>query len=295
MTDEHNGSENGENAAIGTPAVTETKPKDPVPSKPATEADLEKVEERMSGFERSTLRWTRASFVIVAATAAFICFQWLEMRSGGKDTHALATAASQQATHIQAIAGAATSISSAADNFSKSVSVIRDETQKAVQELKRTADDSEKAINQATRNAEKSLRISQRPYLTVENVRFDPPLQENQFPIHIRLDLHNSGRTPALKQTQTMEMFIGGVRTDRTAPGFVGEGTIAADRSVTVELLLYPTGPVVSNIKSGIAEAHITGTASYIDIFKDSHQTKFCAVWDHEENIWKACPGNDVE
>jgi hypothetical protein len=97
MANDNDGSSNRGDPAIGAAAVSEAKIPDPVPSKPATEADLDKVEKRLSGFERSTLRWTRASFGVVLATAVFICLQWLEMRSGGKDTHDLAVAAKSQA------------------------------------------------------------------------------------------------------------------------------------------------------------------------------------------------------
>jgi hypothetical protein len=58
-----------------------------------TEHQIERVQLELSGFERSTLRWTKASFGIVAATGLFICLQWFEMRSSGVDTHDLAVAA----------------------------------------------------------------------------------------------------------------------------------------------------------------------------------------------------------
>jgi len=104
MEDEDEGPTNRSDAAKSTPAVGKSEPKDAIPPKPATEADLEQVEKRMSSFERSTLRWTRASVVIVLATAAFICLQWLEMRSGGKDTHDLAVAAGKQADRTKDLA-----------------------------------------------------------------------------------------------------------------------------------------------------------------------------------------------
>lgn len=51
----------------------------------------------MNAFERSTSRWTKATFAILAATCLFIGFQWNEMRSGSSDTHDLAVAAKAQA------------------------------------------------------------------------------------------------------------------------------------------------------------------------------------------------------
>jgi hypothetical protein len=100
MTDENNSSKDASESAQGA-SIGKTEPKDTGPYKPATEADLDKVEERMSAFERSTLRWTVASFFVILATAIFICLQWLEMRSGGKDTHDLADAAKTQADRLE--------------------------------------------------------------------------------------------------------------------------------------------------------------------------------------------------
>jgi len=101
MTNEDDGSHSRGEPQISTSAVSEAKPPDAVPSKPATEADLQEVERKMSGFERSTLRWTRSSFFIVLATAIFIALQWIEMRSGGSDTHDLAVAAGKQADRMK--------------------------------------------------------------------------------------------------------------------------------------------------------------------------------------------------
>lgn len=55
------------------------------------------IEERMSRFEKSTLRLTRAAVAISAAAAIFVCLQWWEMHTGAIDTHTLALAAKQQA------------------------------------------------------------------------------------------------------------------------------------------------------------------------------------------------------
>lgn len=64
---------------------------------PTAETKLEEVERKMNAFERSTLRWTRANFLVVGATGLFICLQWCEMRSGGADTHDLAEATKKEA------------------------------------------------------------------------------------------------------------------------------------------------------------------------------------------------------
>ena len=67
---------------------TQTAPVPPPPQNPtsATAQQLTDVEERMSSFERATLRWTRAMFVVTTATALFIGFQWREMHDAGEQT-----------------------------------------------------------------------------------------------------------------------------------------------------------------------------------------------------------------
>jgi hypothetical protein len=50
MTDENNGTNSESESATSAAAVSKAEPKDPIPSKPATEADLDKVEKRLSGF-----------------------------------------------------------------------------------------------------------------------------------------------------------------------------------------------------------------------------------------------------
>lgn len=46
----------------------------------------------MSSYERSTLRWAKTAVIISCLAAFFVCAQWFEMHSGGKDTHNLALA-----------------------------------------------------------------------------------------------------------------------------------------------------------------------------------------------------------
>jgi len=75
MTNEQDSDKNGRGAPTENLEVRGVEPVPSPQSKPATEADLQEVERKMSGFERSTLKWTRASFFIVLATAVFICLQ----------------------------------------------------------------------------------------------------------------------------------------------------------------------------------------------------------------------------
>lgn len=86
------------------PPPEEPKPVDAVPAKPATEQQLDAVEKQMTGFERATLRWAKAAVIMSGLAAAFVCLQWWEMHTGGKDTHDLAVAAGKQADRTKDLA-----------------------------------------------------------------------------------------------------------------------------------------------------------------------------------------------
>lgn len=75
------------------------------PQQPTPEEKLDEVEREMSSFERSTLRWTKATFLILAVTCIFIGFQGYEMLSDSRDTHDLAVAAKTQADRMKDFAG----------------------------------------------------------------------------------------------------------------------------------------------------------------------------------------------
>src|SRR5216683_2612083 len=77
----------------------------PPTSQPSTNQDLAKtetdIETRMSGFERATLRWTRAMFFVTTATALFIAFQWKEMHDAGTQTDRIIAADERIATAME--------------------------------------------------------------------------------------------------------------------------------------------------------------------------------------------------
>jgi len=80
------------------------KPEDPAPQKPATAQQLDEVEEKMSAFERSTLKWARVAVIVSGLAFVVVCAQWLEMHKSGTDTHDLAVAAESQATWTKRLA-----------------------------------------------------------------------------------------------------------------------------------------------------------------------------------------------
>lgn len=85
----------------------------------ATAQQFQEVEERMSAFERSTVRWTRVAVSVSILAAIFICAQWYEMHSGSSDTHDLAVAAENQAAQTKLLAERALDQAKALDKLSR--------------------------------------------------------------------------------------------------------------------------------------------------------------------------------
>jgi len=259
MTDENNGTKDENEAAISAAAVSKAEPKDPIPSKPATEADLGEVEKRLSGFERSTIRWTRASFVVVLATAVFICLQWLEMRSGGTDTHELAVQAKNQADRMQ--------------DFANRMKDQSDRTKDLADRMKDLADQT-KEIARISRN---ELVDVQRAFISVTSL--DPKVIPNGA-YTWTLTVENSGSTNA----QHLEM-----RRNCGTPGSLGiKWPDFLDFS---KHLLAPQfleiGPhstqtlgfcaAIPSLVDGPDRPWIMfGEFTYADIFGEDHLTEFC-------------------
>jgi DNA anti-recombination protein RmuC len=139
----------------------------PTPQPPAAD-QLTEIEKQMTGFERATLRGTKAAVFMSFLAAGFVCLQWIEMRNGATDTHTLAVAAKTQAEKMS-------SMSDAAEK-------IRDASQNLVAETKKTADSSQKAIQESNRQSQASLdatiangRLEQRAWVAELAMQMDGP------------------------------------------------------------------------------------------------------------------------
>src|SRR6185437_128325 len=105
MDDQKPATKDGAEAPQVPPPAEITEPIDAAPTKPATEQQLNAVEQQMTGFERATLRWAKAAVILSGLAAAFVCLQWWEMHTGGKYTHELAVSAGKQADRTKDLAG----------------------------------------------------------------------------------------------------------------------------------------------------------------------------------------------
>ena len=213
-----------DNPALDTPKIVNGDPE-----KPATEKQLEEVEQKMSAFERSTIHLTRVNVGVVAATCVFIALQWSEMRCGSRDTHDLAEAAKKQASagiqQMSATVALATEAKTSADaakvqadNTVKLANAAGDQVRKLealgadtiaqnkvlsdqLDAMNRSMTLSEKQSRAALDASTNTLQIDQRPWVDIETVSvvdkwYWEPVNR-AYRITIAFGLRNTGKTPA--------------------------------------------------------------------------------------------------
>ncbi len=230
------------------------------------------------GWERAK-RWIDLiAGVSVVLTMGFIALQWNEMRSGSVDTHDLAVAAKTQADAAK----------SQADNTKIVAESAKSQAQAAV--------NAANIANGSLDLSRQAFHVTERPYVTIESMRFDPALQESHLPAILKYDFHNAGKTPALNARQEPHAFIDGKATAEQPRDFPGEMTIASDRNVGASMSIWVSGGDFEGIRDGTRRLSLKGRITYSDIFKERHTTIFCAEYDAKvTKTWVYCPGNDVK
>jgi hypothetical protein len=276
-------------------------------------------------------RWQLVfTFVIAVSTFFYTIFAgWTlhEIHSGSADTHNLAVAAANQASHTEEIAqaaqdqvDAANEISDAADSFSETAEV-------AVEEFRRAAGDSAAASKQSAANAERTIKNAQQSFREEQRAwvgiagqgvsQFEP-----KKPIILFADFGNSGRTPARNvMTRTASMLIDArspilgpntehIRmlrqsTPQSGPAIAPQAryslTIGRDNPPDdTEGMKRARENIFANfdqIKSKALILYVFGEISYDDISGRPHVTRFCLfLTDPEAKTVTFCPQfNDVQ
>jgi len=165
MGDENPAPEQPDESTDVSPEPQSSEPiKPPVAAQPDTGNELQAVKKELSGYERSTLRWTIVIVAVNALTCLFIGLQFYEMRSGGSDTHALAVAAKTQADKMTNVSDAAEKIQKAADNL-----VVQD--QRIADNARLALDASAKQNRAALDAAISATRLEERAWVGVESRR----------------------------------------------------------------------------------------------------------------------------
>jgi hypothetical protein len=194
----------------------EPKKVDAMPAAPPSAQQFHAVEERMTAFERSTVRWTRVAVGVSVLAAIFICLQWWEMHTGSSDTHNLAVAAGNQATWTQ--------------HLSDNMKIQGDRTQELADRMKDQADRTKTIADQAVvqanaaattaRTAQRSLyqsiadsQLDQRAWVGLAGfttVGGSESADHKTFSFQdVQIAIRNSGKTPAINlSASTMQTSL---------------------------------------------------------------------------------------
>jgi hypothetical protein len=171
------------------------------PAQPATAQQLQqtetRIEDRMSSFERSMLRLTRAGVGIAILTGFIFLGQLYVMYAGGTQTNKLVKYADTQAQ-------AADNIAQASDDFTDSAFWMEEHMQDAANAMQEGVDTADQNTKTTIKNAQTSFRDEQRAWLGVLDavtITFT-----NTEAWKASVVFFNSGRTAA-RNVQTSGMY----------------------------------------------------------------------------------------
>lgn len=241
--------------------------------------------EQMNGFEKATLRWTKAAVFMAALAAFFVCLQWWEMKKGGADTHDLAVSAGNQADRTKDLADRM-------KEQAEGTKIIADQAVVQADANKRLA---QNAVDSLI-NAKQSFRDEQRAWVGVQGTADSKGFTETE-PWKVTIVFFNSGRTPA-RDVHVSGMYItsptplAGPSSQQVAmlkfsPGHsiapqgyyrqnIGNG-VSAEGSRPEQI--FGVNVLVSQfsqIKSKQLFLYYYGILSYEDNSDHSHQTQYC-------------------
>lgn len=234
------------------------------------------VEKQMNAFEKATLRWAKVAVLMSLLAAVFVCLQWVEMHTGATDTHTLAEAAKKQAEKMDTMSTAADKIRAASENM--------------VTQEQRIADNAQKALDASNRQSKLSLDAAirqfhqdQRAWVNVVRESMDEIKEEK--PISFKVDITNSGRTPARKAIiesyvtvadhdipSEDELMRGAQQETPNSVGVLAPGvSFSAPSEITTGAVL----PVKAKLGSS-GYIYIWGKITYQDVFTRKHETEYC-------------------
>jgi hypothetical protein len=174
----------------------------PSPNQPATEQQLQeaerKIEKRMSAFERSMLRLTRAAVVISFLTAFVFAGQLYEMITGSTQTDKLIGYAQTQST-------AASDIATASGDFTGSAYWMEQHMDDAATAIQDSVDTADRNTRTTIQNAQAAFRQDQRAWVGVREVESKEFAEGSIWKVTVHFV--NSGKSPA-RNVQISAMFI---------------------------------------------------------------------------------------
>ncbi len=216
---------------------------------------VEQLHERMSEFEKSALRWTRITVAVSIIAAIFVCFQWVEMHTGGRDTHELAEQAKQQAEQAKKQAEATESLAKAASDQSQNTQKLAESAATQAANTAKLVDASDKQEKDTERLAEASaaqakaaaaqanetselaldakdqigimrrqLETGDRPWVKVTDAQVDSygwidgEAGSTTLQIEFAVEVRNAGKSPALDVNVVSEVYAPDLQKPHQAP-----------------------------------------------------------------------------
>ena len=127
------------------------------------------------------------------------------------------------------------------------------------------------------------LRVGERAWVVVESAQLADPLAIGQRP-KVVLRIANSGRTPAIETAVASVVFSRAVlSSDDLADETIGNRTSNAVLAPGTSFTIWSTSSEpfsrqqqIDAIRKGPNRLYVMGTIYYLDVFKKSHQTRFC-------------------
>jgi hypothetical protein len=249
--------------------IQKPEPVNPAPAAPATEQQLQRaeqaIEDRMSGFERSMVRLTRAGVIVAAVTLIIFCGQLWEMHSGGSQTDKIIAADERIAIAMEnAVGQAKLSLDTTVDQF----------------------------------------HLEQRAWLGVQKFNssiitgaLDVPYIEADRDIRFIAQVVNSGKTVAMntKADIAFQFLPNGTplipRFGQAKPPPV-VSALVIQPGATVFMQSLPTKFSANQIAAAAQSAlvlYIYGRIHYRDVFGKQHLTEFCSYLTPDLRSFNAC------
>jgi hypothetical protein len=173
------------------------------PAQPATARQLKqteiRIEERMSGFERSMIHLTRAGVIIGIITGLIFAGQLYEMISGGTQTDKLVDYAKTQAQ-------SADDIAQASDDFTDSAYWMEEHMQDTANAIQDSVDTADRNTKKTISDTETAFRAEQRAWVGVQGTGEIKGFTESET-WKVTVVFFNSGRTPA-RNVRTSGMYV---------------------------------------------------------------------------------------
>jgi len=237
------------------------------------EREEREIKRELNAFERTGLKWTRASFGITAITCLFIAFQWIAMREQLNEMKSSGQTSTDQANRV-------------IENMNwlaKSMDWTLKQSRAAIEA-------SEKQSMAALDASVNTSRNDQRAWIGVTGVA-GPRLKDStgrevylieNRPVHFEATALNTGKSPAFS-THTLTSFHILPATTAFSPIYAvrdKKGTVVVQPQM--ELTLFdkgkeiPSREIIAALKDAGYILYFYGIINYADQFKRSHETKWC-------------------